>query len=564
MKKSIFWLVCFTAFLFSCLEDDVISKQNKDTLETKNVITRKMSFEQSPHYEKVKAIITQLNKSINESSLQNKGEEDIETFDILTDEVIYMEYENSHTYTFKVRRSNPEYYIENVVLHYNPETEEYEEFLMQYLLNEQEYLDIVNDNFTSEDLLVIARRFENGTFSGALDRVTCSTSCKAVSIRCGSGDHGPGDSGCTLPPDQQAYVYISCTTRCNIDVSYDDGGYNGGGGGGTNTIPFPMEPCNTGGGGSGSSDPGTGIDNGNGMCVVPWVAAMNAQLNLTQAELRVLRDYPDLVGLFGYYFNEMGDNADYSLIRSLINYMIIRNNSYGVGFVNELIYLLIDTGYVTPIYTTSSYPGINDGMPFNWWNDYNYLSNNFTLDTYDPFKELTEEEKRLVKIFPTLAFHMNKNRTKAINQTQENFPSAYQLNDKADAFRHAYFNALNTKSAISAVIGNGAEVVRMFGEAHESEVPNRWIKEKNMDLFNNNVGINFCSNCSTSTTDNQISIGIMNLLSNGSLIYLFPINYNGYNQTNPPSAFWDNPNTQTLWDGHHGITTSTNMSPTNE
>ena len=286
-----------------------------------------------------------------------------------------------------------------------------------------------------------------------------------------------------------------------------------------------MEPCNTGNGGSGSTGPGTGIDNGDGMCVVPWVAALNAQLNLTQAELGVLEDYPELMDLFGQYFAQMGNNADYRLIRSLINYMIVKNDYEGVEFVSDLINLLIDLGYTTPNFSPSDYPGLMDGLPFEWWNDYNYLNNNFSLDTFDPYKRLTEEEKRLVKIFPTLAYLMNKNKTTAKNETVARF-NLNGRNDKSDAFRHAYFNALNTRSAKVAIVGNGAAVVRLFGEAHESEEPINLQLEVQMDLNNNDVGINFCSNCYPgSTTDQTISDGIMQLLINGGLIYLNPLTY---------------------------------------
>jgi|LSQX01.2.fsa_nt_gb hypothetical protein len=144
------------------------------------------------------------------------------------------------------------------------------------------------------------------------------------------------------------------------------------------------------------------------------------------------------------------------------------------------------------------------------------------------------------------------------------------LNDKADAFRHAYFNALNTRSATLAVVGDGAKVVRRFGEAHETEVPSQLQLEVQMDLHNNEVGIQYCSDCYPGfTTDQTISNGIMQLLLNGSLNYLFP--------TLPPPFFSDgtpNPNgdpnfygangTNDLQTATHGITSSTQIIPTNQ
>ncbi|QAA82526.1 hypothetical protein EI546_12710 [Aequorivita sp. H23M31] len=529
-------LVCLMVILFSCSQDDTLNQGTETSTEVQDIIPRKMPFDKAPHYAQVKKLLNQMTKNLNDNTVKKRGGEGTETFDILTDEVVYMEYDDTHTYTFKVRRSNPEYYIENVVLHYNPETDEYDEYLMQYPVNEQEFLEIANGNFAAGELPVIAQKFENGTFTGLLSRMSCVTTCTTVAVNCtANGNHAPGED-CSGTPDQLPYTYVSCSTRCFMDFSIGDGGTggggdggggNGGGGGGgnTNTVPFPMEPCNTGGGGSGGTGPGTGIEDGDGMCVVPWVAAMNAQLNLTQTELRVLEDYPELLDLFGQYFAQMGNDADYGLIRSLINYMIVKNDYEGVAFVSDLINLLIDLGYTTPNFTASDYPGLTDGFPFDWWSDYNFLNNNFSLDTFDPYKRLTEEEKRLVKIFPTLAYFMSKNKDTAENETILRF-GKNGLNDKSDAFRHAYFNALNTRSAKVAVVGNGAAVVRMFGEAHESEVPAQLQLEKEMDLHNNEVGIQYCTVCSPLGTTNQsISDGIMQLVVNGTLKYLDPLNF---------------------------------------
>lgn len=124
-KLTNLFLVFLLGFIFSCTDDDTISPAIETSTEVQKIITKKLPFEQTPHYLKAKPIITQMSQNLNHSAIQNKGNEAAETFEILIDEVIYMEYDDSHSYTFKVRRSNPEYYIENVVLHYNPETKEY-------------------------------------------------------------------------------------------------------------------------------------------------------------------------------------------------------------------------------------------------------------------------------------------------------------------------------------------------------------------------------------------------------------------------------------------------------
>ena len=57
----------------------------------------------------------------------------------------------------------------------------------------------------------------------------------------------------------------------------------------------------------------------------------------------------------------------------------------------------------------------------------------------------------------------------------------HEGNDKSDAFRHSYYNVINVKVV-------GIARAKEFSDANESEVPTSLIKEKEMDLFNNNVG----------------------------------------------------------------------------
>jgi hypothetical protein len=54
-------------------------------------------------------------------------------------------------------------------------------------------------------------------------------------------------------------------------------------------------------------------------------------------------------------------------------------------------------------------------------------------------------------------------------------------NGEADALRHALFNALNTQTA-------GEETAKALGDAHEEDRPQQPAGEKEMDLFNNEVG----------------------------------------------------------------------------
>jgi len=97
--------------------------------------------------------------------------------------------------------------------------------------------------------------------------------------------------------------------------------------------------------------------------------------------------------------------------------------------------------------------------------------------------------KEELDIFDTLSpqsqFKYLKNAYNAFNKSLNLYPSSTH-NGKGDAFRHAYFNALN-------VVSIGKYYAEKLSTAHENK-PYKYAyeyKEKNMDLFNNNTGRNY-------------------------------------------------------------------------
>lgn len=298
---------------------------------------------------------------------------------------------------------------------------------------------------------------------------------------------------------------------------------------------------NTGGGGS---DPGYGGYGGGGSSGGNAGAnALTSWLNLTPQENSWL-------------------NSNQTISDKIVTYIIMQDpflQDAAKTFAKELIEILVSSNYQEPNYNISNFPGNSDGLPFNWWNDDSYLDTYFSLDPYDQFKKLTKAEKLLTTLFPGVAFVINQNKNTALNITQSSFPNFYQLNDKADAFRHAFFNAINAQASVFLLGGTGLIITLMFGKAHESEVPPNLILEKEMDLFNNYKGI-FDSNFDLADSHATIKDKIMALLNNGVLRYLSPIDYSQMGN----SAFWDNPNTPVEGDGHHGILGSTLLIPTNQ
>ena len=148
-------------------------------------------------------------------------------------------------------------------------------------------------------------------------------------------------------------------------------------------------------------------------------------------------------------------------------------------------------------------------------------------------------------MYPDKAYSISLNKDIAEKETVTQL-GRNGLNDKSDAFRHAYFQAINTN-----VIG--AYFTKLFSDAHESETPTQLALEKEMDLFNNKVGIDI----STSSNRNATSLQIMDALLNGSLRYLDPTDANDPN-------FWGNNGFNNRGTATHGIMSSTSLKPTNQ
>jgi hypothetical protein len=135
----------------------------------------------------------------------------------------------------------------------------------------------------------------------------------------------------------------------------------------------------------------------------------------------------------------------------------------------------------------------------------------FTQDPYNVWKNLSQDEKTLTSLYPYFAYKIWKNRKPAENATRLKFGGNFR-NDKSDAFRHAFYNALNTQNI-------NKEVVRLFSNAHESEVPQSEIIEKEMDLFNNGIGIEF-GNDNENLDYNQLIDAIYQKIIDGELKYI--------------------------------------------
>lgn len=139
-----------------------------------------------------------------------------------------------------------------------------------------------------------------------------------------------------------------------------------------------------------------------------------------------------------------------------------------------------------------------------------------STQSYDDWNRLTDCEKDFFKSNPSTVFSVTENRKKAEEATSRLFPTCGLRNTIADAFRHAYFSALNTKSI-------GYTNASKLGDAHECETPASELSEKIMDLRNNSWGYNY-SLTHINLTESQFYQDFIIADNNGKIKTLKPCN----------------------------------------
>lgn len=260
-----------------------------------------------------------------------------------------------------------------------------------------------------------------------------------------------------------------------------------------------VDPPGGGGGGEGGGNGNTGI-----------IGFLSYNLNLTQDRINFLTNNP-------------------SLQDELYHYIIDNNTTEAKAIAREHIDRMMND----PSYLQFVAEHLNSGTPNTvWWMDDTWLNvaSNFNLDitrANNQYDKLTAQEKALIAVFPVQAYVIKQNVQPAFTMSDSRMGTSGGLNDKKDAFRHAFFQAINTRDVparLAPTYISGSAIVTLFATAHESEVPSQLNLEKQMDLFNNEVGISYCWNCWT-TSNNSIADAIMDKLNNGELKYIKPLNF---------------------------------------
>jgi|TARA_B110000967_G_scaffold121007_1_gene123647 hypothetical protein len=162
-------------------------------------------------------------------------------------------------------------------------------------------------------------------------------------------------------------------------------------------------------------------------------------------------------------------------------------------------------------YSSNDYPGMIEGFPFEWWLDDNFIinSDNFKINNEDP----NAQELLLFAQFPAEAILHIENSNTSLNRAEELVANGVLTgigNGKADAFRHAFWNAQGTAEF-------GSVVMKIFADAHE------WGENGlsvTMDFYNNHKGRVIGDNYNFLTSETIISAAILKAVYNGTLKYI--------------------------------------------
>ncbi len=452
-KLKIFKLIAlFTLFstFFSCQEDEIsVENENQSFhLKTSRLSINQVINEITNKQIKQKLQITNLSSSHNNSLFRSNNSSDYfikkEKDDELTTYIL-----NLNSYS----QLKP-YFLKLIITKNKNETEKMG-FLKYIPTNPVSSLDLTNFtgkieildtnfqiNATSEYVNGI-KQISNQS-NGISNRMICTDELLITEVKCShTGNHGVGET-CNNGYINDAYYVVSIFTRCNGD----------------RTTPSQIieDTSNPTGGTSSFSNTAylySFVDNLSQEELLIYVTNPSIQNYLVQN--LIIAPIPNCDPM-------LGGDCTHIIIKPEVE-----------QFVNELIGVL--AANPQPIYTSTDYPGKNNGMPFEWWKDNDYMTSNFEVLEEDP----NPAELLAFSLFPDKALLHIQNSTTALNKTQQlvlNNTLTGIEDGRADAFRHAYWNALGTAEF-------GSNITQIFTDAHEAYSNGL---SKQMDLHNNLKG----------------------------------------------------------------------------
>ena len=149
---------------------------------------------------------------------------------------------------------------------------------------------------------------------------------------------------------------------------------------------------------------------------------------------------------------------------------------------------------------------------------------NLNLDS-DPYSKLNDCVKAIVNEDHQRAWDLYIKLERAKKYQFDTFgKNKVYINNCADAFRHAFFGAMTARD-------HGINLARRIGVANECDVPEHLSLEKEMDLFNNEVGYQIGLDYGKNASDDELALAIWAEIKNGNLKYISNIDYDD-------SCFW--------------------------
>lgn len=491
-KIKLLFMLLFAVF-YSC-EKDLYDEAFKP--KSKKITVKHISFKDLNSNDKSK-ISSKINEVIKINKLNNstsKFEYNAE-LDIYIDTNLGTLVNNNGKlyYTFPMYRESEEN-LENII--FTPDDSgEFETFIAKYNIKPEEFNELTLDE--KETLIPqLQKVYYNSLQYICIDyiyTVTTYPNCDQPGI--------PHENGQIC--SSQIVTYTA--TFCNwTDMGGGDSGSGGGGSIGGST----------GGGTGGAVDDGIGGGSGSGGVSTSPVGMSTKDLLIKEFKKHLFNTGNTTC------FNSLTQENQEKIL-NFLNPILeedcdgnLYTNEQQFDFIEEIIVAKCSNSSNTNIDETN-YPGMNEGMPYNWWKDDEFIRNNLLV----AFEVPNIFEILAFNMFPAYALLHIENSTTALDDavslTINNptvFPPTVIENGKADAFRHAYWNALDSAEF-------GPNITKIFTTAHEAfscGLP------KTMDLYNNQKGRqNTADNGFGFTTSNSmIKSSILNDVYIGNLVYI--------------------------------------------
>lgn len=487
--KKLLLLFC-TVLLFSC--------EKQDLLETQSEPQQNISVENSTLPRLSEITFSKQQSEYKHQSIVETGIEVLEqqyNFHIDTAEVRKVKYRNYTSYTVAIRRPYETANFENLVIMMKNGEEDKRFYIVTYTPT------VINIFDPHSSFSFLGERSIQQIFPGDSDSpqmMTTSSDCIGYwETWCswGGTDHVAGPK-CYEANDDRIFKKYVEDENCT-----ETGGPTGGTGGGGSSSGDEPDPVFT----SPTYPDGTSA----APAFLTQILSLTDQIQISWLENNVT-DAEEILN----FINQTGNTQpSRNFARTSIQVLM-----FGGQIDFRKITGLLSIQQDPEEFSLNNYPGQEEGMTFGWWNDQRYIlsSGFFSLPVVVPNapNELPNIlEAALFGLFPAAAVaHVENSKTaldRAYQLTVENTLTGLE-DGKADAFRHAFWNALGTAEF-------GKDVMKLFADAHE------WNKSGlavDMDLYNNNIGRNIGSNYGFSDSDEIIEYSVITALFNGNLKYI--------------------------------------------